>query len=84
VPVSAVLFVFTCCRFLLDLYVNDEMIRFWQSIQLAKYDVTSVGHGGAGTGIIDFSGGGILIKDIVHVPAASTDAASTERVWAVP
>jgi len=39
-----------------DIFLNDEMKKFWQSLTgLPKFDVTSVGHA-SGTGILDFSG----------------------------
>jgi hypothetical protein len=41
-----------------DIYLNDAMKKFWNSITLTKYDVTEVGHGvngtGAGTGVVVF------------------------------
>lgn len=46
-----------------DILWSDEMIAFWQKIDLPKYDITDIGHGGgkgprgyiSGTGVIDFS-----------------------------
>ncbi len=38
-----------------DIHYNDEMKRFWESIPVAKYDLTDVGHA-SGTGIVDFGG----------------------------
>jgi hypothetical protein len=38
-----------------DIFEHEEMKRWWASIRLRKYDVTSIGHG-SGTGIVDFSG----------------------------
>ena len=40
--------------FLDDIYLNDAMRIFWDSITEPKYDLTSVGHF-SGNGIVDFS-----------------------------
>ena len=39
-----------------DIYLNEEMARWWRSVRVRKFDVTAIGHGKSGTGIIDFSG----------------------------
>jgi hypothetical protein len=36
-----------------DIYLNAEMMRFWEHIDLPKEDVTDLGHW-SGTGIVDF------------------------------
>jgi len=36
-----------------DIFLNDEMRAFWNSIKLDKYNFTDVGHA-TGTGIVDF------------------------------
>jgi hypothetical protein len=46
-----------------DIFFNSEMISFWESIKVKKYDITCVGQGGhhntptglCGTGLVDFS-----------------------------
>jgi hypothetical protein len=38
-----------------DIHYNKEMERFWESIRVAKYDLTDIGHG-SGTGVVDFGG----------------------------
>jgi hypothetical protein len=39
-----------------DIYQNSEMVRWWRGLDILKYDVTYVGHGITGTGILDFGG----------------------------
>jgi len=36
-----------------DIYLNDEMIRFWKEIEYKKYDITHLGHW-SGTGLVKF------------------------------
>ena len=46
-----------------DILWSDEMVAFWQKIDVPKYDITDIGHGGgkgprgniSGTGVVDFS-----------------------------
>lgn len=46
-----------------DIHWSNEMINFWGNIEVKKYDITEIGHGGgkgplgeiSGTGIVDFS-----------------------------
>lgn len=38
-----------------DIKVNNEMKKFWNSIDLPKHELTHIGHW-SGTGIVDFSG----------------------------
>ena len=46
-----------------DIFFNDEMVQFWNFINIKKYDISSIGHGGkhpsptglCGTGLVDFS-----------------------------
>ena len=37
-----------------DIHLNDEMKRFWNSINKEKYDITDIGHW-SGTGLVNFS-----------------------------
>lgn len=37
-----------------DIHLNDDMKKFWNSIELPKYDLTDIGHW-SGTGLVDFS-----------------------------
>eukprot|EP00937_MAST-01D_sp_MAST-1D-sp2_P000535 g535.t1 len=39
-----------------DIHMNAEMVRWWHTIPQRKFDVTAVGHGRSGTGIVDFGG----------------------------
>ncbi|MBN2225440.1 MAG: hypothetical protein JW765_12240 [Deltaproteobacteria bacterium] len=53
-----------------DIYFSDEMIEFWNKIDVLKYDLTDIGHGGgitplgniSGTGLVDFMGGVVVNK----------------------
>ena len=46
-----------------DIHWSNEMINFWNKIEVKKHDITDIGHGGgkgplgeiSGTGIVDFS-----------------------------
>lgn len=38
-----------------DIFFNEKMTQFWDSIDEKKHDITSVGHGHYGTGIVDFN-----------------------------
>lgn len=46
-----------------DIFFNNEMTQFWNFINIKKYDISSIGHGGnhpspsglCGTGLVDFS-----------------------------
>jgi len=44
-----------------DIYLNDGMKNWWDSITIEKYDVTDIGHG-TGTGIINFYEDKIIIN----------------------
>lgn len=43
-----------------DIYLNDNMFKWWDSIMATKYDLTYTGHY-SGTGLIDFSNQFIVI-----------------------
>lgn len=53
-----------------DIYFSDEMLTFWNKIDVLKYDLTDIGHGGGiapggnitGTGLVDFTGEVIINK----------------------
>ena len=45
-----------------DIYQNKEMVQWWNSIEQRRFDVTALGHGKSGTGVIDF-GGQLHIRD---------------------
>jgi len=36
-----------------DIYLNDEMTKFWKEIEYKKYDLTHLGHW-SGTGLVEF------------------------------
>jgi hypothetical protein len=46
-----------------DIFFNNEMVQFWNFIDIKKYDISSIGHGEnhptpsglCGTGLVDFS-----------------------------
>jgi len=50
-----------------DIHFNDQMVRWWHGVSQRKFDVTNVGHGKSGTGIIDFSGRLRVSHGKVHV-----------------
>jgi predicted O-methyltransferase YrrM len=50
-----------------DIHFNSEMVRWWHGVRQRKFDVTNVGHGKSGTGIIDFSGKLRVSHGKVHV-----------------
>lgn len=49
--------------FLDDIHLNEPMNRFWESIQLKKYDITKYGHW-SGTGVVVFDSTAYDVKII--------------------
>lgn len=45
-----------------DIHLNSQMEKWWNSIKLKKYDLTTVGHK-SGTGVVDFSGNTVEIRE---------------------
>jgi len=55
-----------------DIFFNQPMMQFWKSVDIKKYDLTSVGHGAiesnipgmpAGTGLVDFNNNVTIISE---------------------
>ena len=64
-----------------DIHMNAEMVRWWHEIPQRKFDVTAVGHGQSGTGVVDFSG---RLRVAGAVAGAGASSASSSPAAAAP
>ena len=70
-----------------DIHMNAEMVRWWHEIPQRKFDVTSVGHGQSGTGVVDFTGRLRVVGAVVEAgasAAAAAVAAADKAGWSTP